>query len=84
MLDLMLRCGPYGDGFGARTEGPCLNLAKLEDSPHGVDLGPLEPRVPEMLRTPTGMIELAPEAIIADVARLLRGHVTRAQRRSSF
>jgi anaerobic selenocysteine-containing dehydrogenase len=70
VLDLMLRCGPYGDGFGARSEGPRLNLAKLEEAPHGVDLGPLEPRVPEMLRTPSGMIELAPEAIIADISRL--------------
>ncbi len=38
--------------------------------PHGVDLGPLEPRIPEVLRTPSGKIELAPEPIVADVARL--------------
>ena len=28
MLDLMLRTGPYGDGFGARTDGPQLTLAE--------------------------------------------------------
>ncbi len=68
MLDLLLRAGPYGDGFGADPEG--LTLAKLEAAPHGIDLGPLAPRIPEALRTPSGRIELAPEAIVADVPRL--------------
>jgi anaerobic selenocysteine-containing dehydrogenase len=71
LLDFMLRTGPYGDGFGARNgDSPALTLAKLEEAPHGVDLGPLQPRIPEMLRTPSGKIELAPEAIVADVERL--------------
>jgi anaerobic selenocysteine-containing dehydrogenase len=39
-------------------------------APHGIDLGPLEPRMPDVLRTPSGRIELAPPAIVADVARL--------------
>ena len=68
LLDFMLRTGHYGDGFGADPEG--LTLQVLLDNPHGVDLGPLAPRIPECLRTPSGMIELAPEAVIADVARL--------------
>jgi anaerobic selenocysteine-containing dehydrogenase len=68
VLDLMLRAGPYGDGFGADPEG--LTLARLQDAPHGIDLGPLRPRIPEMLRTPSGRIELAPEPVVADVARL--------------
>ena len=68
ILDLMLRTGPYGDGFGADPTG--LSLAVLEEAPHGVDLGPLQPRVPEVLRTPSGKIELAPEPIVEDVARL--------------
>ena len=66
VLDLMLRTGPYGDGFGADPDG--LSLAVLEANPHGVDLGPLQPRMPEVLRTPSGKIELAPEPIVADVA----------------
>ncbi len=70
ILDLMVRTGPYGDGFGARTDGPRVTLDVLIDHPHGIDLGPLEPRVPEVLRTPSGMIELAPEPLVADVARL--------------
>jgi anaerobic selenocysteine-containing dehydrogenase len=64
----MLRIGPYGDGFGPREGG--LSLAALEAAPHGIDLGPLQPRLPDALRTPSGRIELAPEPIVADVARL--------------
>jgi anaerobic selenocysteine-containing dehydrogenase len=59
LLDLMLRCGPYG-----------LTLADLEAAPHGIDLGPLRPRLPDVLRTAGGKIELAPEPVVADVARL--------------
>ncbi|MEA2331752.1 MAG: hypothetical protein QOH58_1890 [Thermoleophilaceae bacterium] len=68
MLDFMLRVGPYGDGFGAEPHG--LTLDVLERNPHGVDLGPHRPRLPEVLRTPSGKVELAPEAIVADVERL--------------
>jgi anaerobic selenocysteine-containing dehydrogenase len=68
LIDLMLRTGPYGDGFGADPGG--LTLDVLLANPHGVDLGPLEPRLPEVLRTPSGMVELAPEPIAVDVARL--------------
>src|SRR5437016_2991390 len=68
LLDLMLRTGPYGDAFGANPGG--LGLAALEAKPHGIDLGPLAPRIPEVLRTPSGKIELAPEPLVADVARL--------------
>jgi anaerobic selenocysteine-containing dehydrogenase len=67
LLDLLLRAGPYGDHFGAR-EG--LTLRQLEDHPHGIDLGPLQPRIPEVLRTASGQIELAPPEIAADVPRL--------------
>jgi anaerobic selenocysteine-containing dehydrogenase len=68
LLDFMLRAGAYGDGFGKDPAG--LSLQKLLEHPHGIDLGPLEPRIPELLRTPSGMIELAPEPLIDDVARL--------------
>lgn len=67
-LDFLLRTGPYGDGFGSKEDG--LSLAVLEAHPHGVDLGPLQPRIPEILRTPSGKIELAPPVIVADVERL--------------
>jgi anaerobic selenocysteine-containing dehydrogenase len=47
-----------------------LSLDVLLEHPHGVDLGPLEPRLPEILRTPSGRIELAHPALVADVDRL--------------
>ncbi|MGB3441790.1 MAG: molybdopterin-dependent oxidoreductase [Actinophytocola sp.] len=59
LVDIMLRGGPYD-----------LTLADLEAAPHGVDLGPLMPRVPDVLGTPSGRVELAPEAITRDVPRL--------------
>src|SRR5260370_9445945 len=43
MLDFMLRSGPYGDAFAAKEGG--LSLALLEDHPHVVDLGPLQPLI---------------------------------------
>ena len=68
ILDFQLRAGPYGDAFGADPDG--LSLDVLEANPHGVDKGPLVPRVPEVLRTPSGRIELAPPALVDDVVRL--------------
>ncbi|MEV5860314.1 molybdopterin-dependent oxidoreductase [Streptomyces sp. NPDC052071] len=58
-LDLMLRLGPYG-----------LTLEQLLAHPHGIDLGPLKPRLPEVLRTRSGRIELLPAPIAADLPRL--------------
>ena len=71
LLDFLLRTGPYGDGFGADPQG--LSLSTLEENPHGIDLGALKPRLPDVLRTPDGMIALAPEVLVADVARLQDG-----------
>ena len=70
LLDLGLRSGPYGDQFGANPQG--LTLAKVLEQPHGQDLGALAPRVPEVLRTPSGKIELAPQALLDDLPRVLQ------------
>lgn len=59
LLDVLLHAGPYG-----------LSLADLEKSPHGLDLGPLEPRLPGALRTSDGRIALAPPALLAEVERV--------------
>ncbi|GGQ32376.1 molybdopterin oxidoreductase family protein [Streptomyces mutabilis] len=67
-LDLMLRLGPYGDGFGARPDG--LTLQRLLAHPHGIDLGPLRPRLPRPLKTRSGRVELLPGPIAADLPRL--------------
>jgi len=68
ILDTLLRTGPYGDAFGANPEG--INLQTLRDNPHGFDLGALQPRLPDALRTPSGKVELAPAEILADLVRL--------------
>jgi len=73
----MLRAGPYGDRFDPAAPG--LSLARLRAAEHGLDLGPLEPRVPGMLATESGAIELAPDLLVADVARLERGLAERGR-----
>jgi anaerobic selenocysteine-containing dehydrogenase len=59
ILDTLLKFGPYG-----------LSLAKLKEKPNGIDLGPLEPRLKELVCTPSGKVELTPEPIVADFDRL--------------
>ena len=68
MLDVGLRQGPYGAGFAPFATG--LRLKTLEDNPHGVDLGPLQPSLPARLRTADRRMHLAPALFVADVARL--------------
>lgn len=68
LLDFNLRVGPYGDAFGRVPGG--LTLDELEANPHGIDLGALQPRIPEMLRTTNGRIDMAHPALIDDVERL--------------
>jgi anaerobic selenocysteine-containing dehydrogenase len=66
ILDLLLRSGPYGDGFGEDPDG--LSMEVLAAHPHGIDYGPLEPRLPGVLLH--DRIVLAPPAIIDDLPRL--------------
>jgi anaerobic selenocysteine-containing dehydrogenase len=69
LLDLALRAGPHGDRFGLKPEG--LNLAKVAAAPDGIDLGPLQARLPGVLRTPSGKVELAPPPLLADLQAAL-------------
>jgi anaerobic selenocysteine-containing dehydrogenase len=59
LLALMLRTGPYR-----------LKWNDVSSSPHGIDLGPLAPRLAEVLRTADGRVDLVPAPIAADVERL--------------
>ncbi len=68
LLDFLLRIGPYGDRFGEEPEG--LTLSKLQEHPHGIDYGPMQPQIPDILVTDSKRVELAPEPFIADVDRL--------------
>ena len=86
LLELALRSGPYGNLFGMKRVDPAwasglalgaglgsdgLTLDKVRAAPGGIDLGPLQPRIPELLRTPSGRIELAPPSLLADLPRAL-------------
>lgn len=67
-LDLMIRLGHRGDHFGARPDG--LTLASFEAHPHGLDLGPLVPRLPGEITTESGHVEIGHPLLIADLDRL--------------
>ncbi|WP_433660947.1 molybdopterin-dependent oxidoreductase [Nocardia sp. CA-128927] len=64
-IDMMLRLGPYGEWTGGS-----LNLQVLLDNPHGIDLGPLLPKLPGALRTESKRVDLAPRPLLDDVARM--------------
>jgi anaerobic selenocysteine-containing dehydrogenase len=76
MIDVAIRMGPWGDRFGERPDG--ITLADVKAAPEGLDFGPMVPRVDELVRTPTGKIELAPDYITDDVPRLRRRMAERA------
>src|SRR5215813_8719006 len=65
LIDFALRTGPYGLRSRHR-----LSVVALERNPHGVDLGPLEPSLPGRLMTPGKRIQLAPEVLVRDLARV--------------
>ena len=73
LLDMMLRAGPHGDQF---TDGEGLNLNKVKAAEHGLDLGPLKPRLPDILQTKDKRLNIAPPLIIDDVSRLQKAAAT--------
>ncbi|HEV2780606.1 MAG TPA: molybdopterin oxidoreductase family protein [Actinophytocola sp.] len=73
LLDLWLRIGPYGLRAGPRG----LSLSRLKNQPHGVDLGPLLPRLPGRLGPRSRRINLAPRQFLDDLPRL-RGRLRAA------
>jgi anaerobic selenocysteine-containing dehydrogenase len=64
IVNLLLRLGPYGLFRGG------LSLRALIKAPHGIDLGALAPSLPDRLETPHKKIDLAPQRLMADLARL--------------
>lgn len=69
LFDILVRTGPYGDAFGQAPDG--LTVARIAETPEGIDLGPMTPQLPGLLATPDHLIDLAPERIVVDVDRLL-------------
>ncbi len=72
IIDLALRTGPHGLGRGG------MSIAKLRKAPHGIDLGPLEPRLPKRLSTTDKKIHLASPVYLADLPRLA-AHYSRSE-----
>ncbi|HCU90670.1 MAG TPA: hypothetical protein DGR97_12035 [Gammaproteobacteria bacterium] len=69
VVDLALQSGHYSKSTGHPAE---LNLEKLKSAPHGIDLGPLQSRMPECLQTPDQKIHCAPNELVMDLERLER------------
>jgi anaerobic selenocysteine-containing dehydrogenase len=67
VLDLGLRFGPYGGRLNVFSG---LTLRKLKKAVHGIDLGPLNPCLPDRLCTADKRIQLAPEVLVKDVERV--------------
>ncbi|MCU1428293.1 MAG: anaerobic dehydrogenase, typically selenocysteine-containing [Actinomycetia bacterium] len=67
-LDFAIRIGPWGDAYRANPDG--LTLRSFEAAPDGIDMGPLVPRVREVVTTPNGHINLAPAHVTGDIPRL--------------
>ena len=68
ILDLTLRTGPFGDGYGENPDG--VTLEKLKAQPNGINFGPMIPQVPDVLGTSDGKIRLAPQYLLDDLPRL--------------
>ncbi len=67
----LLRAGPFGAGWRPWSRG--LTLGRLRRATHGLDLGPLEPCLPERLYTEDRRLRLAPERFLRDLERLKLG-----------
>jgi anaerobic selenocysteine-containing dehydrogenase len=59
--------GPYSAAAGHELE---LTLDKIKQHPHGLDIGPLAPSLPERLCTSDGKITLVADYITKDLKRL--------------
>jgi anaerobic selenocysteine-containing dehydrogenase len=72
LIDLGLRAGPHGRLLPGPLRRSGLDLSRLAAQPHGVDLGPLEPCLPERMPGNHRRIELAPAQLLEDLSRLER------------
>ncbi|HXD58613.1 MAG TPA: molybdopterin-dependent oxidoreductase [Thermoleophilaceae bacterium] len=68
IIDLGLLLGPHGILRRGPLKG--LTVAKVKRAKHGIDLGPLEPRLPGALDTADKRVQLAPPALVGEAAKL--------------
>ncbi|UDL04618.1 molybdopterin oxidoreductase family protein [Marinobacter sp. CA1] len=67
-LHTLAELSPLNRRWQALPKG--LSLSSLQQAPSGVDLGPLQPSLPERLFTRDGRINLAPRRYLKDLERL--------------
>ena len=68
IIDLGIALGPHGILRRGPRKG--LTVAKIKRAKHGIDLGPLEPRLPGALDTADKRVQLAPPVLVAEAAML--------------
>lgn len=66
MMDFALQAGRYGKAAKHSAE---LSLKALKENPHGVDLGPLQPCLPQRLQTANKNIVLNNPLYLNDIGR---------------
>lgn len=67
-LDLVLRLGPFGDGFLPWSRG--LNLRRLKRAEHGIDLGPLNEGISHRVAHRDGRVHLAAPLLVEEIDAL--------------
>jgi anaerobic selenocysteine-containing dehydrogenase len=70
VIDMGLQSGPYG---AMRGHPMALSLERLRAAPHGIDLGPLQPCLPERLRLDGKRIRSAPAGLLEELGRFAAG-----------
>jgi len=68
ILDGMIRAGSRGDRFS----GEGLSLEKIQKATHGLDLGPMTPRLEEQIATEDARIQLDNDLMREDTERLAK------------
>jgi anaerobic selenocysteine-containing dehydrogenase len=67
-LHKLLAMGPYGESTQHLSKG--LSIDVLRQHPHGLDLGPLQPCLPERIYHTDKRIRIAPKLFLKDLNRL--------------
>jgi anaerobic selenocysteine-containing dehydrogenase len=76
LVNLGLAYGPYGKRRRAEAG---LSVKKLQDNPHGIDLGPLKPALVHKLRTKNQKIDCLPELIREGLTSFLKDLTSRPE-----
>lgn len=67
IMDMGIQAGPYSESRGSEHK---LTMAKLRENPSGIDLGELQPQLPERLRSKDKLIQCNTPEPLADLARV--------------